>query len=79
MGVKRSEYVKQSTNIESYHNYIQGTGDLLGLDEENKDGMSGSGTTSAIDELLGTNPVSQKKNDNGSLLDLDIGGSGSQI
>jgi len=51
--VKRSEYVKQA-NIESYHNYIQGSGDLLGLEEESKgNGDTGVKETSAIDELLG--------------------------
>ena len=39
-GIKRSEYVKQAGNTESYHNYIQGTGDLLGLEEESKEGGS---------------------------------------
>ena len=47
MGIKRSEYIKES-NVQDYHNYIQGTGDLLGVDEDN-DG----GATNAIDDLLG--------------------------
>ena len=48
MGMKRSEYIKD-VNVESYHNYIQGSGNLLDMDDDGKEG-----TTNAIDELLGT-------------------------
>jgi hypothetical protein len=47
-GMKRSEYVKDA-NVESYHNYIQGSSNLLDMDDDGKDG----GQTNAIDELLG--------------------------
>ena len=35
--------------VESYHDYMEGHGNLIGLEEENKEGVL------AIDELLGTN------------------------
>ena len=47
-GQDRSQYEKEA-NVESYHEYMQGHGNLLGLDEENKEGVL------AIDEILGTN------------------------
>lgn len=49
LGVKRSEYIKDS-EMQNYHNYIQGSADLLGLDEEDKESH-----TNAIDDLLGMN------------------------
>ena len=33
-GVKRSEYVGQNQNVESYHNFIGGTTDLLGVGDD---------------------------------------------
>jgi hypothetical protein len=45
MGVKRSDYAKDSNVEGSYHNYMQGT-DLLGI-------IDGGTETSTIDNLLG--------------------------
>ena len=57
MGVRRSEYAKEAAQIESYHDYMQGNSDLIGLggDEESKEG------TLAIDELLGTTSGTTQK------------------
>jgi hypothetical protein len=41
--------------VESYHNYIQGSGNLLDMDEDGKEGE-----TNAIDELLGGGPSKAK-------------------
>jgi hypothetical protein len=70
MGVKKSEYIKEA-HVESYHNYIQGTGDLLGVDED-----IGTGGTLAIDDLLGTGPSKREESKGGniSLIDDLLGG-----
>jgi hypothetical protein len=50
VGIKRSDYLKESSVEGSYHNYMQGTSDLLGLG----DGISGGNSeTGTIDDLLG--------------------------
>ena len=64
-GVKKSEYIKEA-HVESYHNYIQGTGDLLGVEED-----SGPSNTPAIDDLLSSTPTTKEeaKANGGNLLD----------
>jgi hypothetical protein len=78
MGVKRSDYIKDSQQIDTYHNYIQGT-DLLGVEEDT--GYAGN-TTNALDDLLsGTVQTKKEESKNGGvseLLDLDYGTNGSQ-
>jgi hypothetical protein len=66
-GVKRSEYIKEST-VDNYHTYMQGTGDLLGVEEE--------GGTSAIDDLLGGAPAKKEESKAGviNLLEDILGG-----
>ena len=72
MGVKKSVYIKESQNGETYHNYIQGT-DLLNLEEGH-----GSGGTNAIDDLLGMGGNKKKEESKSrggiaDLLDIDNG------
>ena len=77
MGVKKSEYIKESNVQEDYHNYMQGTGDLLGVEEDNEGNNSGrnvgGGQTNAIDDLLGMSSGPSSSNAGGSSL-LEMGG-----
>jgi hypothetical protein len=57
MGVKRSQYIQESV-AEGYTNYIQGTGNLLDMDEGPTSGTNNN-ETSAIDDLLGMSSSNQ--------------------
>ena len=63
-GVKRSDYIQEAA-VEGYHNYIQGTSDLLGVGE----------TTNAIDDLLG-GKEEVKAGGVGDLLEIGMGDNG---
>ena len=66
---KRSEYLKDSTQVESYHNYIQGDEDLLGVADDDTNIRGNLG----IDDLLGggsSKAEERKKAGQSNLLDI---------